>query len=116
MPSLNSRSQDTQQSRVGLFCLFALVSAFGIAFVAPSLGRHATAQDCDAVLGRYVELLVREHNPGLEGEHLQAQVTRSLARAREMPSFSRCPYDIDVDAVRCALGAPGVNELERCVE
>ncbi len=37
-------------------------------------GAKATPAECDALLDRYVELLVREHNPDLARGSLEAQI------------------------------------------
>ncbi len=87
-----------------------------VLFANGGCARRATSAECAQVLERYVELLVREHNPGLDPEAMREQTETVRARAREIPSFAECPRQIDVDAVRCVMTAPNVDELEKCLE
>jgi hypothetical protein len=77
---------------------------------------HATSADCDKVMDHYVEMLVRESNPGASGGELRAHYEQARRRAGEEPSFVSCPKEITARDVRCALAAVNVAELERCLE
>jgi hypothetical protein len=93
---------------------------FAVAAVAIALlggcGRRATPAECDALLDRYVELLVRQEEPGAgPGDITQA---KNLARAKAAvdPEFLRCTHAVRQRDVVCALAAPNVDELEKCME
>jgi hypothetical protein len=79
-------------------------------------GRRATPAECDALLDRYVELLVRQEDPGARaGDVTQA---KNLARAKAAgdPEFRRCTRAVRQRDIVCALGAPTVDEFEKCME
>jgi hypothetical protein len=78
--------------------------------------RHATATDCSALLDRYVELLVREQNAKADDAEIAAQKQATREKAAHDPSFASCPKEVAAGAVRCAMGAPNVDEFEKCLE
>jgi hypothetical protein len=91
------------------------ITAVAIALLG-GCGRRATPAECDAVLDRYVELLVRQEDPGARpGDITQA---KNLARAKAAvdAEFRRCPSAVRQRDVVCALAAPNVDELEKCME
>jgi hypothetical protein len=83
---------------------------------ASGCSRHATSADCDKVMDHYVDMLVRESNPGIGGGELYARYQEARKRAGEEPSFVSCPKEITARDVECALAAVNVAELERCLE
>jgi hypothetical protein len=78
--------------------------------------RHATASDCSALLDRYVELLVREQNPKASDAEMAAQKEATREKATHDASFASCPHEVSAGSVRCAMGAPNVDEFEKCLE
>jgi len=78
--------------------------------------RRATPEECRDLLGHYVTMLVREQNPDLSDHDLEAQVDKTRERAAAEPSFRDCPRQIDLSELRCAMAAPNVDTLERCIE
>lgn len=99
------------------FCARGL-SPLAIAVLALNSGcsRRATKAECDAVLDHYVEMLVREQNPEFGVDALRSQTEIARARAAADPTFSDCPRQIRITDVRCALEAPNVDSLEKCLE
>lgn len=79
-------------------------------------GRRATPADCDALLERYVELLVRQEDPGARPGDVAQAKNMARAKAAVDPEFQRCPHAVRQRDVVCALGAPNVDELEKCLE
>jgi hypothetical protein len=78
--------------------------------------RRATTAECNALLDRYVELLVRQENP--DAREIDIAKAKDLARARVArdKDFSHCTRDVSKRDVSCALAAPNVDELEKCME
>jgi hypothetical protein len=93
----------------------ALIATFGPGFVA-ACGRYASAADCSELLDRYVELLVREQSPSADDGEIAAQKRATREKAAHDPSFASCPKELRASAVRCAMGAPSVDEFEKCIE
>jgi len=79
-------------------------------------GRRPTAAECDALLDRYVELLVREQSPDAPASEIERQKQLTRARAAGNPSFQRCVQEVRASDITCALGAPNVDEFEKCLE
>jgi hypothetical protein len=78
--------------------------------------RHATLTECGALLDRYVELLVREQDPKADDSVIDKQKSATRAKAAHDASFASCPSEVTARAARCAMGAPNVDEFEKCLE
>jgi hypothetical protein len=97
----------------------ALHAALGfIALATPLAGcaRHATATECGSLLDRYVELLVREQNPKANDAEIARQKVLAREKASRDPSFASCPQEVKSRELGCAMGAPNVDEFEKCLE
>lgn len=91
----------------------------GLALNEGSMGgcaRHATFADCDALLDRYVELLVREQDPRAGDAEIARQKSLTREKAAQSSSFASCPEEVSARAARCALTAGNVDEFEKCLE
>jgi hypothetical protein len=78
--------------------------------------RQATAEECTALLDRYVELLVREQDPQAGDAEIARQKSLTRDKAAEDSSFANCPHELTGRAVHCAMAAPNVDEFEKCLE
>jgi len=78
--------------------------------------RHATVTECSALLDRYVELLVREQDPKADEGIIDKQKSATREKASHDASFASCPNEVTARAARCAMGAPNVDEFEKCLE
>ncbi len=87
-------------------------------FAAPlaACGRHASADECNALLDRYVELLVREQDPKADETELKRQKMVTRQKAANDPSFATCPKEVSSGELQCAMAAPNVDEFEKCME
>jgi hypothetical protein len=78
--------------------------------------RHASLRECSALLDRYVELLVREQDPKADESVIDKQKSATRAKAAHDASFASCPSEVTARALHCAMGAPNVDEFEKCLE
>ena len=78
--------------------------------------RHATATECSALLDRYVELLVREQDPKASDAEIAHQKGITREKASHDASFTSCPKEVSAHELGCAMGAPNVDEFEKCLE
>jgi hypothetical protein len=78
--------------------------------------RHATATECSALLDRYVELLVREQDPKASDAEIAKQKGLTREKASHDASFASCPKEVSSRELGCAMGAPNVDEFEKCLE
>ena len=83
--------------------------------LAPACRARASAEECDRLLDRYVELLVQDRRPPpdpIEVERLKAE---TRARAAADQQFRSCPREVSKSQLECALGAPSADVLEQCL-
>ena len=78
--------------------------------------RHATATECGALLDRYVELLVREQDPKASEAEIARQKGITREKAARDAAFASCPKEVSSRELGCAMGAPNVDEFEKCLE
>ena len=76
-----------------------------------------TDEQCEQLLDRYTEKLLREENPkaGTEEVSLRQQQARVLARRDPNYEFDRCPSLVRLAQFRCAMAAETVDDIERCL-
>jgi hypothetical protein len=90
--------------------------ALALACAGAGCVRHATNEECTALLDRYVELLVHEQDPKAGDEELARQKSATREKATHDASFAACPKEVTANAARCAMDAPNVDEFEKCLE
>jgi len=78
--------------------------------------RHATLAECEVLLDRYVELLVRDRDPKADEGSVARQKSATREKAAHDPSFAACPKEVSAHAFDCAMAAPNADELEKCLE
>jgi hypothetical protein len=87
--------------------LFALFSV--------GCGRAPSPAECNALLDRYMENLLRSDRPGLSaGEILKLQ-GEARARAAADPAYAECPKRVSRRAYECAMQAETVDRMEICL-
>jgi len=84
--------------------------------VGAGCGRHATLAECEILLDRYVELLVRDRDPKADEGSIARQKSATREKAARDPSFAACPKEVSARAFDCAMAAPNADELEKCIE
>jgi hypothetical protein len=92
--------------------------ALACALFATTFGcsRHATLAECNALLDRYVELLVKEQNPKADDLEIGRHKAATREKASHDASFAGCPKEVSAKSARCAMDAPNVDEFEKCLE
>jgi hypothetical protein len=78
--------------------------------------RRATAAECNALLDRYVELLLKEQDPAVGTVEVAAKQEMARAKAANDQAFAACPREVGSRAIDCAMRAPNVDEFEKCLE
>lgn len=93
-----------------------------IAVLASVVGFCACSQplsepDCDALLNHYTERLLREERPEITNIELakKQEAARRLVRVAPRFEFARCAELVSRKQLECALGAPSVDSIERCL-
>jgi hypothetical protein len=82
----------------------------------PACARHATPAECEALLDRYVELLLREQNPEVASGELVAKKELAREKAAHDAAFAACPKEVGARELHCAMLAGNVDDFEKCLE
>jgi hypothetical protein len=62
-----------------------------------------------------VELLIRQEDPGARQDDIAEAKSQARVKAAVDPAFLRCTREVRKKNVACALAAPNVDELEKCM-
>jgi hypothetical protein len=94
----------------------ALVCAsLPLALALAGCGKPLAPAECDALLDRYVELLLRDDRPkSSAGEVLRVQQEARKRAARD-PAFQQCRARVSRSSFDCAMEANDANQLEQCL-
>lgn len=95
------------------------VAAFFVSALLPlsGCGRKLERAECTKLLDRYTELLVKDEEPGAAPERIvQAQArARAAAQKDAKFDFASCSSRVDRRQYDCAMNAPNVDAVERCL-
>ena len=74
-----------------------------------------TPAECERMLDHYTELLVRSDRPGAKAAEREKLKAEARSKASRDPEFGRCGKQVSRRQLECALGAPDVDAMERCL-
>jgi hypothetical protein len=103
-----SAEQARQRSLAGLHALLLSVCLSGCA---PRL----SAEECDALLARYTERLIEQTRPSTSPGEVARLVEETQAAAARDPAFAACAEELSRGQFECAMSAPSVDAMERCL-
>jgi len=109
---MRAQRQDQQADRRRLLRLIA-VAAFSLLGLA--CDRPLTPDECAELLDRYTELLVRQEHKNVSDDEVARLQTEARARASMSDEFARCPARVSRRKWQCAMKAPNVDEVEKCL-
>jgi hypothetical protein len=111
VPELSSAGH---HERVGVAAV--LVTAVA-AFLAVACGRPLGNGECGRLLDHYTELLVKEEDPNVTPEGVAHRQGEARMAAKNDPrfEFSECPKRVSRRGYECAMEAPSVDAIERCL-
>lgn len=102
-----------------LSCRKLVVAALFTVASAPvsGCGRKLDQTECNKLLDRYTELLVKDEEPEAAPERIaQAQArARTVAKKDARFDFSSCSSRVSRSEYECAMTAPTVDAVERCM-
>jgi hypothetical protein len=112
--------------------VYALVSvrarlrlrSLGAALIAGALSLGATTSckgrvsqaECDALLTRFAELVVKEKLKNASPEAIRAELAREREEAARDDNFKNCPTELRQNEYRCAMNATTADALIHCLE
>ena len=77
----------------------------------------ATQAQCDQLLDRFAELVVREKSPkDAPPETIQAERVREREEARGDDGFRNCTSEVSSDDFACAMKATTSDAMLKCLE
>jgi hypothetical protein len=91
---------------VSIVCLTALSSC----------SKKVSQDQCDAIVSRYAELVVRESKPDAGPEEIKNEQAREQAAAKSDDAFRNCTSQIEPADYDCAMKSKTADELEKCLE
>jgi hypothetical protein len=92
--------------------LIALLALSGTA----SCRKKVSAKQCDELLERFSELVVKERMPDAGPEVLAAERTRERSEAKSDDAFKNCTSEVQANEHECAMKAPTSEALIKCLE
>jgi hypothetical protein len=98
--------------RKAFLALIGAPAAVALAVATASCGRRATAQDCQLIVDRSVELQVRESG----GDPAEAAKREDAVRAQLESELKACEgRRVTERTMRCVQGAKSSRELDDCL-
>jgi hypothetical protein len=94
--------------RVLLFVVLALGTA--------GCKKKVTSAQCEAILDRYAELVVKEKMPDASAEAVAEERAREKSEAHGDDAFKNCAAEVESDDYACAMKAKTPDALEKCLE
>jgi hypothetical protein len=87
------------------------------AFLLAACQKPLSDTECERLLYRYTEMLVREEQPSATPEEIAHAVEQARRAAAEDPRFemAECPQRVPRRQFECAMNAPSVDAVERCL-
>lgn len=92
-----------------------LLALAAIAATASCRRAPVTQDECDRLLDRYTELLVKIDEPKATSARLEAARVEARARAMKNAAFASCTREVSRESMDCALGSFDVDQIERCL-
>ena len=81
-----------------------------------SCRKKVSQKQCDELLDRFSELVVKERMPDAGAEALAAERVRERSEAKGDDAFKNCTSEVQVDEHACAMKAASSEALIKCLE
>ena len=84
----------------------------------PSFGckERVSRAQCDELVSRFAELVVREKLPKAPPEAVRVEQAREREEAARDDNFKNCTTELRAEEYRCAMAAPTSEALIKCLE
>ncbi len=92
-----------------------LAASVGLICV-PGCRQKITSAQCDALVGRYAELVVRDQMPEAATEIVRSEQRRVREEAAGDEGFRNCTTEVGPREFECAMAAPTPDAIEKCLE
>lgn len=95
--------------------LVAIAALAALSSVVACKPKASNAQ-CDGLVARYAELVVREQFPDASATQIEAERQREKLEARGDDSFKNCSSEVSQAELTCAMNATTADAFEKCLE
>ena len=82
----------------------------------PACREKVTPAQCDTLVARYAELVVREKMPKAPAEEVQAEQKRVRQESAGDENFRNCTTEVRPTEYECAMAAATPDAIEKCLE
>lgn len=101
--------------RASVTCLL-LVATLGAFGAMASCKKKVSQQQCDELLDRFADLVVKERLPDAGPEALTAERNRERSEAKSDDAFKNCTSAVQDNEHACAMKATSSEALIKCLE
>jgi hypothetical protein len=95
---------------------FAPAVVLALAVGVPGCREKVTAAQCEALIERYAELVVRDKMPGASDEIIKTEKKLVRDEAKSDEAFHNCTTEVGPKEYACAMGAATPDAVEKCLE
>lgn len=85
------------------------------ALLCTACSRPVSDAECLQLVERYGDLLLKTNNPEISAAELSALSGEVRHRALSRPDLTRCGGQVSRSEWECAMSAPTVDDIERCL-
>ena len=101
-------------SLAGLACIASLACLVSIG--ATGCKKKVTPAQCDELLDRFSQLVVREKLKDAPPEQIKAEQAREREEATSDDNFKNCTSELSTEDYACAMAATSSDGLMKCLE
>ena len=106
----------TWEPLASLLVVGLVIGAVVVGWARRQLASRPTRAECKALLLRHVELDARARQRPIHADLVAAHQRAIEPRLEAGCNVAACQRQLTAAEVACALGAPNVDELERCLQ
>lgn len=107
----NERGGSSRRAFALAACALVIAS-----LVSAACRKKVTAKQCDELLDRFAELVVKERFPDAGPEQIAAERTRERQEAKAADELKNCTSEVQADEHACAMKAQTSEALIKCLE
>lgn len=121
MPDVTGEPAPVHRGRSRDFLVMLVIVAGVVGAVlwselADALAPRPTSAQCEQLLRQWLQQSRRARSASDQRTATAGRLDAMLPAASRQRSVARCERQLTASAVACALGAPNVDELERCLQ
>lgn len=99
-----------------LALVLGVLLAPSLAFGTLGCRKKASAKDCEQLLDRFAELVVRERFADAGADMVASERARERKEAQGDDAFKNCTSEVQADELACALKSETSEKLIKCLE